>query len=72
MMPDQQQIDLQAQVNRINPDKESQTNENLPEEISDLPQEITESYGTGVKEAPGYNVGGREMEEELDTKRHLL
>ncbi|MBD2255032.1 hypothetical protein H6G14_27800 [Nostoc parmelioides FACHB-3921] len=23
----------------------------------DLPQEITESYGTGVKEPPGYNIG---------------
>ncbi|WP_414565007.1 MULTISPECIES: DUF6335 family protein [unclassified Anabaena] len=25
----------------------------------DLPQEITESYGTGVKEMPGNNIGGR-------------
>jgi hypothetical protein len=27
----------------------------------DLEQEITESYGTGVKEIPGYNIGGRTM-----------
>ncbi|MEH2459626.1 DUF6335 family protein [Nostoc sp.] len=26
---------------------------------NDLPQEITESYGTGVKDLSGYNVGGR-------------
>ncbi|MBD2567588.1 DUF6335 family protein [Anabaena lutea] len=25
----------------------------------DLPQKITESYGTGVKDLPGYNVGQR-------------
>lgn len=65
-MPEQQQVDLKAQLNRVDPDKELQADDNLPEEISDLPQEITESYGTGVKEAPGYNVGGREMKEELD------
>jgi hypothetical protein len=27
----------------------------------DLPQEITESYGTGVKDLPGYNIGGRSL-----------
>jgi Family of unknown function (DUF6335) len=30
-----------------------------PENSEDLPQAITESYGTGVKEAPGYSIGGR-------------
>ena len=30
----------------------------------DLPQEITESYGTGVQELPGYNIGGRTMQAE--------
>lgn len=30
----------------------------------DLPQEITESYGTGVKELPGDKIGGREMRAE--------
>ncbi|MCC5634592.1 DUF6335 family protein [Nostoc sp. CHAB 5844] len=29
----------------------------------DLPQEITESYGTGVKDLPGYNVGERSLDE---------
>jgi hypothetical protein len=31
--------------------------------LDDLPQEITESYGTGVKELPGYNIGGRSLYE---------
>lgn len=31
--------------------------------ISDLPQEITESYGTGVQPQPGLNSGGRTMRE---------
>lgn len=26
---------------------------------NDLPQEITESYGTGVKDLSGYNIGGQ-------------
>jgi Family of unknown function (DUF6335) len=29
----------------------------------DLPQQITESYGTGVKDLPGYNVGERSRQE---------
>jgi len=39
---------------------------NNNEEIKsdDLPQEITESYGTGVKDLPGYNIGGRSIREE--------
>jgi len=28
----------------------------------DLPQEVTESYGTGVKDLPGYNIGERSLE----------
>lgn len=32
--------------------------------LDDLPQEITESYGTGVKDLPGYNIGiGHEYSE---------
>jgi hypothetical protein len=27
----------------------------------DLPQHITESYGTGVKDLPGYNIGQRSL-----------
>ncbi len=32
---------------------------------SDLPQEITESYGTGVQEQPGLNIGGRTMRDRM-------
>ncbi|MEH2324288.1 MAG: DUF6335 family protein [Nostoc sp.] len=33
-------------------------------ETNDLPQEITESYGTGVKDLPGYNIGGSSIQAE--------
>jgi Family of unknown function (DUF6335) len=34
--------------------------------ISDLPQEITESYGTGVHPEPGLNIGmGRKLQDEI-------
>ncbi|MEH1783088.1 MAG: DUF6335 family protein [Nostoc sp.] len=41
---------------------------NHPDKIrtNDLPQEITESYGTGVKDLPGYNIGGRSIRAERD------
>lgn len=41
---------------------------NHPDKIktNDLPQEITESYGTGVKDLPGYNIGGRSIKAERD------
>lgn len=31
------------------------------EDFGDVPQEYTESYGTGVQELPGYTIGGRTM-----------
>ncbi|NDJ18503.1 hypothetical protein GS601_14580 [Myxacorys almedinensis A] len=31
------------------------------EDGEELPQDITESYGTGVHELPGYTLGGRTM-----------
>ena len=34
--------------------------------ISDLPQEITESYGTGVSLEPGLETGGRTMHDRMD------
>ncbi|MBD6620200.1 hypothetical protein FNW02_31535 [Komarekiella sp. 'clone 1'] len=39
----------------------AEKNHNDEIETNDLPQEITESYGTGVKDLPGYNVGGRSL-----------
>lgn len=43
----------------------TEENPNSEAEIYDLPQEITESYGTGVKDLPGYNIGGRTMRNEM-------
>jgi hypothetical protein len=34
--------------------------------ISDLPQEITESYGTGVSLEPGLEIGGRTMHDRME------
>jgi Family of unknown function (DUF6335) len=38
---------------------QSDESEHEPENFDDLPQYLTESYGTGVKEIPGYKEGGR-------------
>lgn len=45
--------------------RERETRESVEENFEDLPQEITESYGTGVKDEPGLNVGGRTMRDEM-------
>ena len=37
----------------------AQNSEVQSAENEHLPQSITESYGTGVKEVPGYTIGGR-------------
>lgn len=47
------------------PKNSTKQNINNEAQSDDLPQEITESYGTGVKDLPGYNIGGRELQEEL-------
>lgn len=41
----------------------AEINNNQEIESDDLPQEITESYGTGVKDLPGYNIGGRSLQQ---------
>jgi Family of unknown function (DUF6335) len=41
----------------------SEKNNNPEPASDDLPQEITESYGTGVKDLPGYNIGERSLPE---------
>lgn len=38
---------------------------NRSESNEDLPEEITESYGTGVHEQPGLNIGGRTMRDRM-------
>ena len=50
-------------LNIMPPDTEDTEEE---EQISDLPQEITESYGTGVKDEPGYNIGTRRLRDEME------
>ncbi|MBH8566217.1 hypothetical protein I8748_29350 [Nostoc sp. CENA67] len=45
-------------------------NNNPETESNDLPQEITESYGTGVKDLPGYNIGGRTMLQRMHQYTH--
>ncbi len=39
----------------------AEKNHNDENRINDLPEEITESDGTGVKDLPGYNIGGRSI-----------
>lgn len=38
-----------------------ENNHNQEVNYDDLTAEITESYGTGVKDLPGYNIGGRSL-----------
>ncbi|BAZ31020.1 hypothetical protein NIES4074_34900 [Cylindrospermum sp. NIES-4074] len=40
----------------------AEKNQNHEIESEDLPQVVTESYGTGVKDLPGYNVGQHSLE----------
>ncbi|WP_427161756.1 DUF6335 family protein [Aliinostoc sp. HNIBRCY26] len=41
----------------------TENNQNHEVKSDDLPQVVTESYGTGVKDIPGYNIGGRILQE---------
>ena len=41
-------------------------NINNEAQVSDLPQETIESYGTGVHQQPGINAGGTEIEEKAN------
>ncbi|MFB2893068.1 DUF6335 family protein [Aerosakkonemataceae cyanobacterium BLCC-F50] len=45
-------------------DKTDNNINNNEEVTSDLPQEITESYGTGIHTEPGYNIGTRRLRDE--------
>jgi GAF domain-containing protein len=51
--------DLEATLNNLEiPIEEDLDREEI---LDDVPQELTESYGTGVKDIPGYVEGGRTM-----------
>jgi len=52
---------MDAKKVRIMPKKAPSSGSDNQSPREDLPQEITESYGTGVKEVPGYNIGGHTM-----------
>lgn len=56
-MADDRDLDLQTDDAPVLEDEAE-----LPEEdYGDIPQELTESYGTGVKDQPGFAMGGRTM-----------
>ncbi|MBW4545292.1 MAG: hypothetical protein KME25_12720 [Symplocastrum torsivum CPER-KK1] len=50
------------------PEQEDQTAKETANEgdSEELPQGVTESYGTGVQQEPGLNVGGRTMRDRMD------
>ena len=59
-MADDRNLDLQTNdaldlIPDVDPEDEGE------EDYGDVPQELTESYGTGVQELPGYVAGGRTM-----------
>lgn len=62
-----EQDDLEASLRtlggEVDDDFDDLEFDDLEEEqnFGDVPQELTESYGTGVQELPGYNIGGRTM-----------
>jgi Family of unknown function (DUF6335) len=46
-------------------DVDVEQNSDIEADVNDLPQEITQSYGTGVHEMPGNSIGGRTMRAEM-------
>ncbi|MBD1823343.1 hypothetical protein H6F51_12715 [Cyanobacteria bacterium FACHB-DQ100] len=68
--------DLEAALHNLGGDVYDEEDD-LEEEqdFGDVPQEYTESYGTGVVEMPGYTIGGRTMrdrESELNEASAVL
>lgn len=43
---------------------------NADESQSDMPQEITESYGTGVHPEPGFNIGNHNLRSEMSEYKY--
>ncbi|MEC4816320.1 MAG: DUF6335 family protein [Scytonema sp. PMC 1069.18] len=46
-------------------DKELTNQNHDNEQVSNLPQVVTESYGTGVADEPGNNIGDRKLKQEI-------
>lgn len=59
--------DLESVVHNLGGNLERLEEPEGDEEIADddVPQEITESYGTGVHDAPGFGIGGRTMRDRM-------
>lgn len=59
--------DLKSVVHNLGGNLERLEEPEGEEEIADddVPQEITESYGTGVHDAPGFGIGGRTMRDRM-------
>jgi hypothetical protein len=55
--------DLESALHNLGGDIDDDLDAELGEDLNygDVPQEYTESYGTGVAELPGYAIGGRTM-----------
>jgi hypothetical protein len=47
------------------PSEDYDDSEDQQEQIEDLPQEITESYGTGVQQLPGHTLDGRTLHDRM-------
>ena len=60
--PDEQ--DPSEFVNNMPPDDDEMEEEVIYED--DVPQELTQSYGTGVHDLPGFSIGGRTMRDRHD------
>lgn len=62
-MADDRDLDLQTDEALLDVDDEA--DEAIEPDSGDLPQEITESYGTGVHDEPGFATGGRSLRDRL-------
>ncbi len=59
--------DLESAVHNLGGNLERLEEPEGDEEIADddVPQEVTESYGTGVHDVPGFSIGGRTMRDRM-------
>ncbi len=64
-MADDRELDLQTN-DGLEPDAEFDTDNFVEPDSGDLPQAITESYGTGVHDQPGFAMGGRTMRDRMN------
>lgn len=61
------EIDVEASQHNIDTIPDADELEMGPiGDMGDLPQSVTESYGTGVHDLPGYSIGGRSMRNRQD------